>query len=61
MKTIPLRKSYSGLLILVAVIITIVTIGFMFNLYRIYTAGLQRVHRGSQPICRDCQLQAGRD
>ncbi|HHT91283.1 MAG: sensor histidine kinase [Bacillota bacterium] len=38
MKTIPLRKSYSGLLILVAVIITIVTIGFMFNLYRIYTA-----------------------
>ena len=38
MKAIPLRKSYSGLLILVAVIITIVTIGFMFNLYRIYTA-----------------------
>ncbi|HBG02117.1 MAG TPA: hypothetical protein DDW87_11180, partial [Firmicutes bacterium] len=37
MKTIPLRKGYSGLLILVAVIITIVTIGFMFNLYRIYT------------------------
>lgn len=47
MKTIPLRRGYSGLLILVALVITIVTIGFMFNLYRIYT---ERVYSESREV-----------
>ena len=38
MKTIPLRKSYSGLLILVAVIITIVTIDLCLTLPHLHRA-----------------------